>query len=160
MIEAGKKIGRMLFQQFSGGTTLLQYFADDVKVASVVFWTFGDLGRTSFREVLIMSVVVVFALLYFLFNRWNYNALESGEHSAMGLGVNVDTMRLVGMVVCSFTAATIVSFVGIINFIGLIAPHLMRRFIGNDYRYLLPASALIGALMLIISDIVARMAVA
>ena len=57
----------------------------------------------------------------------------------------------------SLTAATIVSFVGIINFIGLIAPHIMRRFVGNDYRYLLPASALMGALMLLISDTFARL---
>ena len=69
-------------------------------------------------------------------------------------------LRLFSMIVCSFTAAVIVSFVGIINFIGLIAPHVMRKVIGNDYRYLLPASSLAGALMLLASDIVARMATA
>ena len=137
--EAMVLSGVALSALFSGGTTLLQYFADDVKIAAVVFWTFGDLGRTSWREIAIIAVVVILALIYFLINRWNYNALESGEHSAAGLGVNVDLLRLLGMIVCSFTAAVIVSFVGIINFIGLIAPHVMRKIIGNDYRYLLPA---------------------
>ena len=66
----------------SGGTTLLQYFADDVKIAAVVFWTFGELGRTSWREIAIIAVVAALAFVYFLYNRWNYNALESGEHSA------------------------------------------------------------------------------
>jgi iron complex transport system permease protein len=152
--------GVALSSLFSGATALLQYFAADVKVAAVVFWTFGDLGRTGWREVIIMTVVVALALLYFLFNLWNYNALQSGEETAKGLGVNVTGMRLVGMMVCSLTASTIVSFVGIINFVGLIAPHLVRRFIGSDYRYLLPASALMGALLLLLSDTAARLVVA
>lgn len=158
--EAMVLSGVALSTMFSGATTLLQYFAADVKVAAVVFWTFGDLGRTGWNEVIIMAVVVTMALLYFSFNRWNFNALQNGEETAKGLGVNVNRMRLVGMFVCSLTASTIVSFVGIINFIGLIAPHLVRRFIGNDYRYLLPASALMGALLLLVSDTVARLAVA
>ena len=139
--------GVALSSLFSGGTTLLQYFADDVKVAAVVFWTFGSLGSTSWREIIIMSVVVAAASVFFLMNRWNYNAIQGGESTAKGLGVNTDRLLLVSMVVCSATASVIVSYIGIINFIGLIAPHLMRRVVGSDYRYLLPASALpIGAI--------------
>lgn len=67
--------------------------------------------------------------------------------------------RLVGMLIGSLTASTIVSFIGIVNFIGLIAPHLVRRVIGNDYRYLLPASALMGALLMVASDTAARLMV-
>lgn len=152
--------GVALSTMFGGGTTLLQYFAADVKVAAVVFWTFGDLGRTSWREITVMAVVVAFAFLYFLYNRWNFNALQSGEESAKGLGVNVDRIRVVGMMICALTASTIVSFVGTINFIGLIAPHMVRRFIGGDHRFLLPASALMGATLLLLSDMFARLAVA
>jgi iron complex transport system permease protein len=152
--------GVALSSLFSGGTTLLQYFAEDVKLAAVVFWTFGDLGRTSWREVGIMGFVVSLAIIYFLLNRWNYNALQSGEQSAKGLGVNTNTMTIVGMLVCSLTASTIVSFVGIINFVGLIAPHAMRRIVGSDYRFLLPASALTGTLILLLSDLAARLVVA
>ena len=151
--------GVALSSLFSGGTTLLQYFADDVKVAAVVFWTFGSLSSTSWREILIMAIVVVLALIYFLFNRWNYNALQSGEATAKGLGVNTDRLLLGSMVVCSLTSSVIVSYIGIINFIGLVAPHLMRRVVGSDYRYLLPASALMGSCLLLLSDTVARLAV-
>lgn len=151
--------GVALSSLFSGGTTLLQYFADDVKVAAVVFWTFGSLGSTSWREILIMSVVVGVALIYFMCNRWNYNALQSGEATAKGLGVNTNRLLLCSMVVCSVTSAVIVSYIGIINFIGLVAPHLMRRVVGSDYRYLLPASALMGSCLLLLSDTVARLAV-
>lgn len=151
--------GVALSSLFSGGTTLLQYFAEDVKVAAVVFWTFGSLGSTSWREIGIMTLVVGAALLYFLCNRWNYNALQSGEATAKGLGVNTDRLLLSSMVVCSLTSSIIVSYIGIINFIGLIAPHLMRRVIGSDYRYLLPASALMGSILLLLSDTVARLVV-
>jgi iron complex transport system permease protein len=151
--------GVALSSLFSGGTTLLQYFADDVKVAAVVFWTFGSLGSTSWREIIIMSVVVAGALIFFLWNRWNYNALQSGESTAKGLGVNTDRLLLSSMVVSSLTASVIVSYIGIINFIGLIAPHLMRRVVGSDYRYLLPASAMMGSVLLLLSDTVARLIV-
>lgn len=152
--------GVALSALFGGGTAIMQYFADDVSLATIVFWTFGDMGRASWKQIIIMAVVVSLAGIYYFFNRWNYNAIQSGENSAKGLGVNVDTMRIVGMVVCSFTSAVIVSFVGIINFVGLVSPHVMRRIIGDDYRYLLPASALAGSLMLLLSDTVARLVVA
>ncbi len=151
--------GVALSALFAGGTTIMQYFADDVSLSAIVFWTFGDMGRTSWKQIVIMAVVVLLAAVYFFFNRWNYNALESGENSAKGLGVNVEWMRIIGMTICSFTAAVIVSFTGIINFVGLVSPHLMRRLIGNDYRFLLPASALMGAVMLLFSDIAARLVV-
>jgi len=157
--EAMVLTGVALSALFSGGTTIMQYFADSVSLAAIVFWTFGDLGRASWQQVGIMSVISVVGFIYFLFNRWNYNALESGENTAKGLGVNVDTMRLIGMVICSFIASVMVSFIGIISFIGLIAPHLIRRVIGGDYRFLLPASALLGALMLLLSDTLARVVV-
>ncbi|NLZ38586.1 MAG: iron ABC transporter permease [Firmicutes bacterium] len=156
MILAGVALSSM----FAGATTLMQYFAEDVKVAAVVFWTFGDLGRTGWNEIIIMLVVVVAAFIYYAFNRWNFNALQSGEETAKGLGVNVTGFRLAGMLIGSLTASTIVSFIGIVNFIGLIAPHLVRRIIGNDYRYLLPAAALMGALLMVASDTAARLVVA
>ena len=152
-------VGVALSSLFSGGTTLLQYFADDVKVAAVVFWTFGNLGSTSWREIRIMLLVVLIAFAYFACNRWNYNALQNGENTAKGLGVPVENLRLLGMIVCSFTASILVSYTGIINFIGLIAPHLTRKVIGSDYRYLLPASAMAGACLLLVSDCIARLAI-
>lgn len=149
--------GVVLSSLFAGGTTLLQYFADDVKLSAVVFWTFGDLGRASWREVVIMASVSLAALVNFLWNRWNYNVLLTGDHSALSMGVEVSRLRLTAMAICALTSAAIVSFIGVINFIGLVAPHLMRRFVENDYRYLLPASALAGALLLLAGDVVTRL---
>ncbi len=152
--------GVALSALFSGGTALIQYFAEDSQVAAVVFWTFGDLGRTSYREVLVMVIITSLSALFFFFNRWKFNAMESGDVTAHGLGVNVRSVRLSNMIVAALASSTVIAFCGIINFIGLVAPHIMRRFLGNDYRYLLPASALAGAGILLLSDLIARMIVA
>lgn len=152
--------GVALSSLFSGGTTLVQYFADDVQVSAVVFWTFGDLGRTNWNEIKILFGTSIVMFIFFMCNRWNYNAMESGTDTAKSLGVNVDRILVASMLVSSFAASVAVAFVGIISFVGLIAPHMVRRFVGSDYRYLLPASALTGALLLLISDTFGRLIVA
>ncbi|MBE6913759.1 MAG: iron ABC transporter permease [Ruminococcaceae bacterium] len=152
--------GVALSSLFSGGTTIVQYFADDVKVASVVYWTFGDLGRANWREIGLIFAITLLSFLYFIGNRWNFNAMESGANTAKSLGVPVDRLILISMVLCSLMAAVSTAFVGCISFVGLIAPHMVRRFVGNDYRFLIPASALMGAVVLVLAELVSRSVVA
>jgi iron complex transport system permease protein len=152
MILAGVALGSL----FSAGTILIQYFAQDFQIAAVVFWTFGDLGRVSWTEVFILLFLTVLSFLYFLLRRWDYNALASGGETAKSLGVHVDRIRREGMLVASLLTAVAVSFLGIIGFIGLVAPQIMRRIIGEDYRYLIPGSFLMGAVLLLVSDTLAR----
>ncbi len=152
--------GTALSSLFSGGSTILQYFADDTKLGAIVFWTFGNLGSTNWRELLMLAIVFAAAISYFMFNRWNYNAMESGADTARSLGVNTRAVMLISMAICSLMSAVAVSFVGIISFVGLVAPHIMRRFVGNDYRYLVPCSAVAGALLLILADLVGRTIIA
>ncbi|MGO0122377.1 FecCD family ABC transporter permease [Desulfothermobacter acidiphilus] len=156
MVLAGVALGSL----FSAATIVLQYFSSDVKVAAVVFWTFGDVGRASWRELGLMSLVVLSSSLYFIRQRWNYNALEAGEETARGLGVEVEKTRMVGMLLASLITAVAVSFLGIIGFIGLVGPHLMRRLVGGDHRFLLPASLVMGAFLLLASDTVGRTVIA
>ena len=152
--------GVALSSLFSGGTTIVQYFADDVKVASVVYWTFGDLGRANWREITLISGIFAVSILYFMGNRWNFNAMESGADTAKSLGVPVDRLTLISMTLCALMAAVSTAFVGCISFIGLISPHMVRRFVGNDYRFLIPASALMGAIVLVLSEVTSRVIVA
>jgi iron complex transport system permease protein len=152
VVLAGVAFGSL----FSAGSTLVQYFAEDVQVAAMVFWTFGDLGRISWQEVGILSVLILAVFLFFQFHRWDYNALDSGEDAAKGLGVNVDQIRFRSMLAASLITAVAVSFMGIIGFIGLIAPQMMRRVLGVDHRFLIPASAVTGAALLLFSDTLAR----
>lgn len=152
MILAGVAMSSM----FVAGIQFLQYFASDTQIAATVFWTFGDVGKAMWNDVWIMFVLLVPALIYFMYHAWDYNSLESGEETAMGLGVNTNRIRLHGMLISSFTASVTVAFLGVIGFVSLIAPHVMRRIIGNDHRYLIPTSALLGALILLVSDTLAR----
>jgi iron complex transport system permease protein len=152
VVLAGVAFGSL----FAAGTTLIQYFAEDVQVAAMVFWTFGDLGRVSWPEVGILTAVTAVAFIYFLLHRWDYNALESGEDAAQGLGVQVQQIRFRSMLAASLVTAVAVAFMGIIGFIGLIAPQMMRRVIGVDHRFLIPASAASGAALLLLADTLAR----
>jgi len=142
---------------FSAGSTLIQYFADDVQVAAMVFWTFGDLGRVSWANLAVIAVVNVIGLIYFLFNRWQFNALDTSDATAMSLGVDVEKIRFVSMIIATLMTAVLVAFMGVIGFVGLIAPQMMRRIIGADHRFLVPASALMGAILLLVADVIARM---
>ena len=156
MVLSGVALGSL----FGAGTMFLQYFADDVQLAAMVFWTFGDVARAGWGEIRIMAVVVGLSLLFFIYNRWNYNAIDAGDETAKGLGVSVEPVRMLGMIVASLVTATIVSFLGIIGFVGLICPHIVRRVIGDDHRFLMPASCLTGGILLLASDTVARLILA
>jgi iron complex transport system permease protein len=103
-----------------------------------------------------MSMALVAASAYFMFRSWDYNAMINGDDCAKSLGVNTRNVRLGGMFFSSLLVAIAVSFMGIISFIGLISPQIMRRIIGNDHRFLIPGSALFGSLILLVSDTVAR----
>ena len=152
MVLAGVAISSM----FSGGTTLIQYFADDVMVATVVYWTFGSLGRAGWSEIGLIGALSLLAFLFFFLHRWDYNAMESGTHTAKSLGVPIDFLVPASMAVCALISSVSVAFVGCISFIGLIASHIMRRFVGNDFRFLIPCTALAGAVLLLVSDIACR----
>ena len=158
--RAGKEsiilAGVALSSLFMAGTTFLQYFADETQLAMIVHWTFGDLARASWPELYLMSLVTLLASAYFLVNRLNYNALLAGDEVAQSLGVNVVRLRLVTMSVASLATAVTVTFFGILGFVGLIAPHMGRRLVGSDNRYLLPLSAVLGALILIFADILGQ----
>ena len=156
MILAGVALGAL----FTAATMFLQYFADDIQLAAMVFWTFGDAARAGWNELAVLAAVTAAATLYFILNAWNYNAVDAGDETARGLGVRVARVRLTGMLVASLVTAVTVSFLGIIGFVGLVCPHMVRRFIGADNRFLLPASAVLGAVLLLASDTAARMILA
>lgn len=156
MILTGVALGSL----FTAGTMFLQYFADDVQLAATVFWTFGDLGRASWRELLIIASATSIAAIYFSINNWNYNAIDAGDETAGSLGVPVERKRLLGMLVASMVTATIISFVGVIGFVGLVGPHIVRRLLGDDHRFLIPGSMLAGGILLLAADTAARMLLA
>ena len=155
IVLAGVAISSML----GGATTLIQYFANEIQLANLVFWTFGDLGSTDWGELRAMTVMVLILIAYCVSHRWDYNALLSGEETAISLGIHVQRLTLTNMILCCLTCSVIVSRVGLINFIGLVAPHIVRMVVGNNHVYLIPGSVLAGATLLLLGDLLARVAI-
>ena len=155
IVLAGVAISSML----SRATTLIQYFANEIQLTSLVFWTFGDLGSTGWEDLRPMGIMVLILLVYCFAHRWDYNALLNGEETAVSLGIHVQRLTLTNMVLCCLTCSIIVSNVGLINFIGLVAPHIVRMVVGNNHVYLIPGSILAGAALLLLGDLIARVAI-
>jgi len=138
---------------------LIQFVADAESVQQIVFWTMGSLARASLEKVMIVAVVLVVCLPFSLRNAWAMTLLRSGEEQALSLGIRVERMRLVVLMRVSLLTAAAMAFVGEIGFIGLVAPHIARLMLGEDHRFLLPGSALAGAVLLSLSSIVSKLLV-
>lgn len=145
---------------FSAATTLLQYFGEEEAVVQSVFWMVGDLDRASWEKVTITGIVLACCVPLLLLKSWDLNVLGAGDETAKSIGVNVTRVRIFTMSVASLLVASIVCFTGTIGFIGLVAPHLTRMVIGGDNRFLLPASCLVGAVLLLGADTFARRIIA
>lgn len=156
IILAGVAIGSL----FSSATMLLQYFASDVQVAAIVYWTFGDLAKAGLRENKLILLSFFVGFLFIFYHRWKYNGILLGEEVAKSLGIDTKKFRLTTLIVASLLVAVPTSFLGIIGFIGLMAPHIVRLIVGGDYRLVIPYSALMGALLLLLADILARILLA
>lgn len=141
---------------WNAGTTLLEYFATDIGLSAMVMWSFGDLSRATWAgDYLLIGTVLAGFVLFFLLS-WKYNALLAGETYAESLGVKVKLLRFVSLLYASLITALVVSFYGIIGFVGIICPHVMKRFLGNDHRLLIPASFFSGTVLLVLSDTLSR----
>ncbi len=152
VVLAGMAVSAM----WTAATTFLQFFATDVGLSAAVVWSFGDLGRATYRTDRIMLAVVFAGILYFMLMSWKYNALLSGEATAKTMGVNVEGLRFVSLLFSSVITAVCVSFLGVIGFVGIICPHIMKRLLGQDHRISIPAAALSGSLLLVITDTLSR----
>lgn len=152
--------GVALASFFTACTMLLQYFGSDTQVAATLFWTFGDLGKGGWTENLTLLLLLIPVVILLLLDGWNLNSLQWGEELARSMGVNSRGVLFRGVGIASLLAAVITSFLGIIPFVGLMAPHLVRPLFGGDQRYQLPASALAGGLLLLLADLLSRTIIA
>ncbi len=138
-------------------TTLLQYFADDVSLSAVTNWSFGNLERLNYTQIIIITIIAIFSLIITESLSYQYNALEAGENLAKTIGVKTKSLRFISLFLASLMTAVSVCFCGVIGFIGIIAPQSIKRIIKNDMKLLIPSSFLGGALLLLICDIFTRL---
>ena len=145
---------------FSAATTSLMYFSESEAVKAAYFWMVGSLGRASWDKLLSTSIVLACCVPLLMWKSWDVNVMGAGDETAKSIGVNVERTRIFILVIASLLTAAIVCFVGTIGFIGLVAPHMCRMVIGGDNRFLIPASGLLGAALLLGADTVARTIIA
>ena len=152
MLLAGVAIGAIAFS----GLGLLSYLADDQQLRDLSLWQMGSLAGARWDTLLLSSLTLLVLLVGFYRQAPALNALLLGESEARHLGVNVERLKRRLIIGCAVGIGVSVSVSGMIGFIGLIVPHLVRMLCGPDYRNLLPLSALCGAIVLLLADLLAR----
>ena len=137
-------------------TSLMQFFATDVSLSAAVVWTFGDLSRATYTIDLMIAIVVVISCAIFGILSNRYNAMLSGDDIAKTLGVRIERLRFISLLVASLVTAVCIANIGIIGFVGIICPHIAKRIFGHNHKFTIPATILLGSILLLLSDTLAR----
>ena len=140
---------------------MIQYFADEHKLTAAVQWAFGSLNGAAWEQTVIVAALVTICSVALFFMALDLNAMAAGDDEvAISLGVHPERVRILAGILAVLMTAAVISFTGVIGFVGLAGPHMARLMIGNDHRYLLPCSGLWGAALLLAADAVGRMLLA
>ena len=148
--------GIALVFTFNALVSMMQFIASEDTLQGLVFWTMGSLARASWEKLGILLAVFAVLLPLSMMSSWKLTALRLGEDRAVSFGIDVRRLRLTTLLRISILSALAVAFVGPIGFIGLVAPHIARLIFGEDHRFYLPASALIGALVLSMASVASK----
>jgi len=146
---------------FSAATSLIQYFADEHRLAAAVAWAFGSFNGVEWSEVSIAAAVTAASCLLLYRYAPALDLLSSGDDEVTrSLGASPNRVRLVTGALSVLATASIISFTGVIGFVGLAGPHIARMLLGGSHRQMLPFSAVVGALLALIADTIGRMILA
>lgn len=152
LILAGVAMGAL----WTALTSLLQFYATDVSLSAAVIWSFGDLARATYKIDLIIAIVVILSSVAFGIFSNRYNAMLSGDDMAKSVGIKTESFRFISLLVASLITAICIANLGIIGFVGIVCPHITKRIFGHDHKLTIPGSILIGAILLLLSDTLAR----
>ena len=152
--------GIAIFFMFQALLSTMQLLANSNQLSEIVFWMFGSLSRCSLEQGGVVILVLSISALIFILSSWKYTALKLGDAYASSLGVDVARLRRRTLVVVSVLTSVAVCFVGTIGFIGLIAPHISRFLVGEDHRYYIPMSMTVGAIILILANMLSKVVAA
>ncbi|MFH2011416.1 MAG: iron chelate uptake ABC transporter family permease subunit [Pseudomonadota bacterium] len=145
---------------FSAIIMFLVSTTQNERIHSIIFWLMGDLSLSRYNEIMIVTPIVIVGCLIIYFHAHSLNLIVTGEETAQQLGVNVERVKRLLLIIASLVTGVVVSVSGVIGFVGLIVPHMMRMLFGSDHRILLPVSGLFGLSFLIIADTIARTIIA
>ncbi len=150
-------VGVAISQFFGSLSTLVYISAEEESIQAAYLWEIGSVVNVTWDDFPFMAAMLLFGSAALYTVSWKFNVLTLGEDSAKTMGVDADRFRLLTMCLLALMTMSVVSFVGIIGFVGLLAPHIVRSVIGSDNRYVLPASLIGGALLLLCADSIARL---
>ncbi len=153
LVLSGVVIGYL----FQAGVSFAKYVSDDTALREIVNWLMGGMWGATWSSIVFVVPIVIVGIIILERRAVDMNTMSGGDDIAKSLGVDVVKLRRNLLIVCTLITSTCLAFTGVIGFIGLMAPHICRIIIGNDTKYLIPASALLGAIILLISDTVSRM---
>lgn len=152
LILSGVVIGYI----FQAGVLVLKYWSNNDKLKDLEIWLMGGMWGANWDAVTILLPITAICVVLLCLKAWDLNALSAGDEIAKNLGIRVERLRIYCLLIATVAASSCLAFTGVIGFIGLMAPHICRMLIGNDHRYLIPCSALMGGLILLVSDTFAR----
>lgn len=141
---------------FNAMTTVIKLWADPDTLAAIYAWSVGSIDGSSWEKVTIMFTISIISVVVLQLMSKRLNVLSAGDEAAKSMGVDAEKLRVICLLVVSLMSAAIVSFTGLIGFIGLVCPHIARLIVGSDNRYLIPASAAFGAALLLTADCIGR----
>ena len=145
-------LGTAISYFFNSMITYLMVTTDADTLKSAYMWQIGSLDGMSWSYIPLMLIVTIIGTVFVLFMANKLNVMSLGENSATSLGIDVQRFRTISLVVMAFMTAAIVAFTGIIGFVGLVAPHLVRLVVGSDNKFVMPISMAVGALLLLMAD--------
>lgn len=148
--------GIALLFLFQSLLSMIQFISSPELSQQILFWLFGSLTKATWPTLLLTTVVTLVCFILLMADSWRLSALRMGEARAVSLGVDVRFLRMKVLIIVAIMTATATSFVGVIGFIGLIAPHIARMSVGEDQRYFFPMSVLAGALMLSAASVISK----
>lgn len=151
--------GIALLFLFQSLMSMLQFMASPELNQQIIFWLFGSLQRSTWPSLAITLTVTAICTALLLADAWKLTALRLGEARARSLGVDVARLRLKTLMLVALLTSTAIAFVGVIGFIGLVAPHIARMLVGEDQRFFIPLSMLCGALMLSAASVLSKIIV-
>ena len=143
----------------SVGIGAFQYLSDDAQLRSLVFWMMGSFGRADWITVIPAVSIMLFSILVLIKQSSQLDRLQLGEAQAFHLGINVKKLKRAVILVSACAVGAGVALSGIIGFVGLVVPHLVRLLFGVSHRILIPGSALLGACLMISADLVSRIVI-
>ena len=146
----------VVFSLFINAITTLMFALYRESMQRMVFWQMGSFAMRDWHTVYILAPIVLLGILFIMHFRWELDIMTFGDEQAQTIGVNAKRIKLILLITAAALTGSTVAFVGVIGFVDLVAPHVVRRIFGAGHKYVIPMSAVIGGAFMVLADLVAR----